>query len=72
MENNNKFEVGKTYVNLNEQAGKTIRRMDKDCYVPKEITVTSRSNFVVKAVDDMKNEITIDDDDRKLFMEKVG
>lgn len=73
---NNIFEVGKTYVNLSEHAGKTITRQHpemmirKSYYVPKEITITARTGSFYTAVDDKGNELTTDNDDRHLYAEK--
>lgn len=73
------FEVGKTYVNLNENAGQTVvkthpwdRRIKKEFYIAKEITVVSSSGsgFFHTVVDDKGNEKTVDNDDRQYFCEK--
>jgi len=72
----NKFEVGKTYINLSEYAGQMVERrhpqlpLKKQFYVPKEITITACTGSFYKAIDDKGSELTTDDENRKLYVEK--
>ena len=70
------LEVGKTYMNLAENAGKTIKRKwngyEKCFYIPKTVYITKCNGFLVgtninnyECVDDKGNTFTIDDDDSK-------
>jgi len=72
----NKFEVGKTYINLSEYAGQMVERrhpqlpLKKQFYVPKEITITACTGSFYKAVDDKGNELSTDNKDRRRYVEK--
>lgn len=67
---NNKFEVGKTYVNLSERAGQTLSVKYTTVYIPKEITILSYAGSFYRAVDDKGDEQTVYDDNRNSYMEK--
>lgn len=70
------LEVGKIYINLAENAGRTIKRKwngHEECfYVPKIVRITKCNGLLVgtninnyECVDDKGNTVTIDDDDLK-------
>lgn len=90
------FEVGKKYINTNENAGKTFTRhvkienerkplfgilrrkpsveiLTKSIYIPKEITILSKTgNICYLAVDDKGEQLTVDDDDSEMYVECCG
>ena len=67
---NNKFEVGKTYINISERAGQTLSVKYVTVYIPKEIIILSYTGNFYRAVDDKGGEQTVYDDDRNFYMEK--
>lgn len=73
-----KIEVGKTYINKNEQAGKDIDMSGRKVHVPLEITVLKDNGALVglpnthsyEVVDELGNKSVIDDDDVEHLVEK--
>jgi len=74
-----KIEVGKTYINTNEHAGKDITRLGRKIHVPLEITVLKDNGALVgltevhcyDVVDEQGNKSVIDDEDADKLVEKV-
>ena len=73
-----KIEVGKTYINTNEHAGKDITLFGSKIHVPSELTILEDYGAIVdvpeihsyNAVDEQGNKTVIDDEDLSHLIEK--
>ena len=74
-----KIEVGKTYINTHEHAGKDVTILGRKIHIPSELTIIEDCGALVglpeihsyNVVDEQGNRTVIDDEDSDKLVEKI-